>query len=121
MFSYKKPPAKGENFIVGGGMDTPPPAMKEADAFVLSSIYEGQPMVLLEAMTLGTRCVAVDSPQVRYVLSGDLGLVTAPTKEGLAEGMIKVTSETFAPLAFDPVAYNELALNDFYDVIGLPK
>ncbi len=119
--AYSKALDLSENVHFTGWMDNPAPAMKEADAFVLSSIYEGQPMVLLEAMTLGTRCVAVDSPQVRYVLSGDLGLVTAPTKEGLAEGMIKVTSETFAPLAFDPVAYNELALNDFYDVIGLPK
>jgi len=63
-----------------GWNDNPAPALKEADSFVLSSIYEGQPMVLLEAMTLGLHCVAVDSPQVRYVLHDELGLIVPATK-----------------------------------------
>ena len=94
--------------------------MKEADAFVLSSIYEGQPMVLLEAMTLGLRCVAVDSPSVRYVLEGGLGLLMQATQESLAKGMIEAASGMFEPEPFDPEAYNKLALKDLYDVIGLP-
>lgn len=109
-----------ENAHFTGWLDNPAPAMKEANAFVLSSIYEGQPMVLLEAMTLGLRCVAVDSPQVRYVLDDGLGLITPPTQAGLAAGMLKATDGAFAPPEFDPVRYNQKALDDFYDVIGLP-
>lgn len=40
----------------------PLPAIKAADVFVLSSIYEGHPLVLLEALALGTPVVSTNCP-----------------------------------------------------------
>jgi glycosyltransferase involved in cell wall biosynthesis len=41
-----------------GFTDNPFPSIAAADAFILSSVVEGSPMVLLEAMPLGTTIVA---------------------------------------------------------------
>ncbi|ETJ29988.1 Teichoic acid biosynthesis protein, partial [human gut metagenome] len=47
--------------------------MKNSDCFVLSSNHEGQPMVLLEALTLGQKIVATDIIANRGVLEHNLG------------------------------------------------
>lgn len=39
--------------------------LNQADAFVLPSFYEGMPLVLVEAMACGCRCVCTDLPGVR--------------------------------------------------------
>ena len=43
---------------------------KQAHIFVLSSLFEGLPLVLLEALACGCRLVATDLPGVREVLGG---------------------------------------------------
>lgn len=76
-------------------------------------------MVLLESMTLGLPCVAVDILPVRHVLQDGFGLLTAPVSQDLAKGMLRVVDGGFTPKPFDPEAYNRDAVEDFYKVIGL--
>jgi glycosyltransferase involved in cell wall biosynthesis len=55
------------------------PWMQSADAFVLSSRWEGLPMSLLEAGACGLAAVATDVPGTREILvDGDTGLLTPP-------------------------------------------
>src|SRR5690606_3006072 len=55
-----------------GSQSNPYPWVKQADAFVLSSNFEGLGLVLIEALALGTPCVACDVPGgIREVLRGD--------------------------------------------------
>ena len=62
--------------------------MKKCDCFVLSSHYEGQPMVLLEAMTLGMKILATDIVANRTVLEqGRYGLLVENSIEGLEKGL----------------------------------
>lgn len=50
-----------------GHVTNPYPYISIADVFVLPSLHEGQPVVLYEAIVLGTRFVAAPTPGVREV------------------------------------------------------
>lgn len=68
--------------------------MQAADAFVLSSAWEGLPMVLLEAASVGLPIVATDVGGTReVVLHGASGYMVPPGNgEALAEAMSAVMS-----------------------------
>jgi glycosyltransferase involved in cell wall biosynthesis len=74
-----------------GFQSNPWPYLKHADAFVLSSRYEGLPNVLLEALALGTPIVATDCPgAIREVqaLYPDITLVPPEDPQSLAAAII---------------------------------
>lgn len=77
-----------------GSQSNPYPWVKQADAFVLSSNFEGLGLVLIEALALGTPCVACDVPGgIREVLRGDQHrLLAAPDEQALAEKMLEAVS-----------------------------
>lgn len=71
-----------------GMLDNPMPYVAAADAFVLSSRNEGLPVVLLEAMALGTPVISTDAPSgPRWLLDdGQIGLL-APVGDATALAM----------------------------------
>lgn len=73
-----------------GMVDNPLPFVREADALVLSTFYEGLPTVLIEALSVGTTPVATDAPGgIREILEdGKYGyLVPVKDAHALAEGI----------------------------------
>ncbi|HET7629415.1 MAG TPA: glycosyltransferase, partial [Bacillales bacterium] len=105
---------------LAGQLDNPFGLMKKCDAFVLSSHYEGQPMVLLEALTLGMNIVATDIVANRTVLeNGKYGMLVEKSVEGLKEGMFSVINHKGMPAyqPFDSRRYNEQAMQTFYDCL----
>jgi len=87
-----------------GFQDNPYKYMKAANVFVLSSIYEGLPNVLQEAMYLGlpvvaTRCI----PYISQVIDEGKNGYTVPTgnPEELAAAMIKGSSLSVSGYAFN--------------------
>jgi glycosyltransferase involved in cell wall biosynthesis len=76
-----------------GTVSNPLPFMRDAGAFVLSSVSEGFPMVLVEAMLAGAPVIATEcSEGVRDVLNGgEYGtLVPVSDTEALAEAMVSI-------------------------------
>lgn len=67
--------------------------MCAADGFVLSSAWEGLPMVLLEAAAACLPAVATDVGGVAEIVQPGLGVLVPPNDpEGLAKGMIAMES-----------------------------
>ncbi|MBC2343978.1 glycosyltransferase [Listeria welshimeri] len=101
-----------------GQLENPFPVLKACDAFVLSSIHEGQPMVLLECLVLEKKIVSTNIPGSYSLLKNGYGLLVDSTVEGLAEGMEKVMLGYNDFKQFDYKAYNRTARQMLEDVLG---
>lgn len=101
-----------------GQRPNPYPAIARADALLMSSLHEGQPMVLLEALTLGTRVVSTDIPGARAVLEdGRFGLLVPEGVDGLLLAWEQIASGEIPVSSFDPDAYQNMAVDRFTALI----
>lgn len=93
--------------------------VKRADVFALTSHYEGQSMVILEALTVGTHVLASDIIANRYVLEDEkYGMLVEKNEVDIAKGLeqfINGTNKDYAK--FDAVAYNEETIQEFYSLL----
>ncbi|MES9941836.1 MAG: glycosyltransferase [Candidatus Thiodiazotropha sp. 6PLUC2] len=90
-----------------GFVDTPYPYMREAGLFVLSSLWEGLAVVLVEALAAGTPVAATNCPSGTEELLG--GLEGEPLAEigdvaGLAEAMARQLDNPLPPEQLKAVA-----------------
>jgi glycosyltransferase involved in cell wall biosynthesis len=84
-----------------GQQDNPFPWVAAASALVLSSRFEGLGLVLIEALALGTQCVATRAPGgIAEVLVGEQQrLLAEPTAESLADKMLEAITH---PVTINP-------------------
>lgn len=109
-----------DSVVMTGALRNPFAVLSAADCFVLSSDYEGQPMVLLEAAVAGLPIVTVRFGSVADSLpEGQLHIVDQ-TVAGLAQGMRDYLAGELAPAALAAAAYNALALGEFMEVLTPP-
>lgn len=99
-----------------GPLANPYPAIAAADCFVLSSDYEGQPMVLLEAAVLEKPIITVEFASVRDAVA-DGALIVPQSDAALTSGMIGFLNGEVAPVRFDAVAHNRRAVAEFEAVL----
>lgn len=107
----------GDSVWLAGHRSNPHALMAAADCFVLSSDYEGQPMVLLEAAIIGLPIVTVDFATVADALPAG-GRVVPSTVDGLAAGMVAYLDGEVRPGSFDADDYNRRAVAEFVSAIG---
>jgi CDP-glycerol glycerophosphotransferase len=107
----------GDSAVFTGAIPNPYALMAMAHCFVLSSDYEGQPMVLLEAAVAGLPIVTVRFGSVTDALpAGQLHIVDQ-TVEGLAQGMRDYLDGVVPAAVLDAEEYNALALREFEEAI----
>ena len=107
--------------LLTGMRPNPYVVMAASDCFVLSSNYEGQPMVILEALVIGLPVVTVAFGSARDALPAGFGLVTERTDAALAEGMRAFLRGEVPSPVFDVARYTREALAEFYAAVGLSE
>lgn len=79
-----------DKIIIHGVKSNPYPYIKECDALVSSSLYEGFPRVINEAISLGKLCIGTDVTGTKEALhNGKLGILVDDSIDGLIKGMNK--------------------------------
>ncbi|MFJ6679141.1 CDP-glycerol glycerophosphotransferase family protein [Microbacterium sp. NPDC091382] len=102
----------GRVFLTGPLRD-PVSVMRRCDCFVLSSDYEGQPMVLIEAAQLSLPIVSTAFGSARGALPGDDMHIVDRDDRALAGGMAAFLDGRVAPASLDVGAYTAEVLSQF--------
>jgi len=106
-----------------------PALLEAADGFVMSSLSEGVPMVLLEAMAARIPCIATAVGGIPELLGDGAGhLVPASNPNRLAEAMLALAGEPEERKRLSQVAFSKVAAtNDldkvvdrYLELFGLP-
>ncbi|KQQ25427.1 glycosyltransferase [Frondihabitans sp. Leaf304] len=111
---------RGVAFLTGA-LRNPFSVLRAADCFVLSSDYEGQPMVLLEAATLGLPMVSTEFGSIADALPEGVIHVVPASVDGLAEGIRAFLRGEVTSQPFDVDAYNAMALGQFGAAVGFAR
>lgn len=108
----------GEHIIIIQYMSNPYALLKQCDAFVLSSFYEGFGLVLAEANILGVPCVSTDITGPRLFMQKYGGKLVENSDEGIAEALLMCMDGSFTDgLTVDYAQYNKEAVAAFLQVI----
>lgn len=103
--------------VFSGHIKNPLAVIGKLDCFLLPSLYEGQPMVLLEAMSLGVPCIGSQIPSIESVLKDKLGITVPLDVEAWAKAIenFYYNRECRVYPRFDANVYNNDALQSFYE------
>lgn len=106
-----------DKVILTGNLANPFTLMSKCQCFILPSIYEGQPMVLLEARIVGLPIVVSDFSSVKDSLMENGQYLIKSTEDSILEGL-KAFSEGKVPVCkFNPQEYNKEAVREFENAI----
>lgn len=113
-----------DHVVLLGIKHNPYPYIKEADVFVLSSLYEGFPTIVVESLLSGTPVLATDVAGVKeQILRTEHGWIVENSQEALQKKMLDVSLEHELISAFKLklVTYsypNETILQSYYEIFS---
>lgn len=87
--------------------------MKNSDLFIFSSNYEGQGLVLMEAMLVNLPIITTNIEGVQNTINGTKILAVDNSEEGLIEGMTMFINRKIQITHFDHTSYNKKAVTKF--------
>ena len=102
---------ENKNIILIKGMRNPQPLLRKCDCFVMSSLYEGLPMVIFEADLQGLPVVTTDVSGMHYFIPKHNGVVTPTGVDGVYSGMKTYMDGKLNKLEIDYDEYNKECLD----------
>lgn len=109
-----KQSSAAEDIVIIKYLSNPYALLAACDYFVLSSYYEGLPVVLTEADIVGLPCVSTDIPGPRKMMGQYGGLLTEDSEEGVRDGMLScLTGQAPERFTLDYLEYNKEAVAQF--------
>ncbi len=103
-----------DHVVFMGNRYNPYALMAACDCVILTSDYEGQPIVLLEALVLGKNVIATNTPGSRSVLEKGKGLLVEKSIEGVFNGMTDMMDGKVKLKPFDTGEHINSAMKLFY-------
>lgn len=110
-----------DSVFLTGPQSDPISIMRACDCFVLSSDYEGQPMVLIEAAQLALPIVSTAFGSAAGALPGDEMLIVDRDDDALAGGMRDFLAGGVPAAHLDVAAYTAEVLAQFDELIPHPE
>lgn len=95
----------------------PMPILKRCQLFILSSLFEGQGLVLFEAASLGIPLFSTDVNGPRGFMTEYGGTLVEPTEEGVYQGMLEYRAGTVKQLVIDFEEYNRGCLQAMRELL----
>jgi glycosyltransferase involved in cell wall biosynthesis len=111
----------GKAVTLTGAYQNPYAIMAACDCFVLSSRYEGQPMVILEAAVCNLPIVSTAFSSVHDALPDDSVHVVGQSDEALAEGMLAYLNGDVSQSHLDIEAYTAEVDKEFTALVEGPQ
>ena len=105
-----------KNITLINNISNPMPILKQCDLFVVSSFYEGWPMVIMEADTLNIPIIATDIVGTQWMKDYG-GYIIEPSQEGILKGLYDYMDGKVKPLNIDYEKYNKTAIDEYYSVL----
>lgn len=106
-----------KNIVFLGAKKNPYPYLKLSDCFLLSSQFEGYPVVIVESQILGKPIVTTDISDAKKDIDGQYGIVVKNSSEGVYQGMKQFLDEGFKPQEFSPEKFNQEILEKLERII----
>ena len=105
------------NLIFLGPKKNPYPYLKQSDCLLLSSDYEGYPVVFIESLVLNKPIVTTDVSDSKEEIDKKYGIVVDKSTDGIYNGMKKFLNEGLKTKKFDPEKYNTEILEKIKNII----
>ena len=100
-----------------GAKKNPYPYLTKCDCLLMSSDFEGYPVVFIESLILGKPIITTDVSDSRKELEGKFAIVVDKSEEGVYKGMKKYLDDGFSMEKFDPEKYNDKILEKLKQIL----
>lgn len=115
---YKELAKKTKNIEFLGAKKNPYPYLKLSDCFLMSSQFEGYPVVLVESQILGKPIVTTDISDAKEDIDKKYGIVVENSETGVYKGMKEYLDNGFKTKDFDAEKYNQDIIEKIDKILG---
>lgn len=104
---YKDEAKTCKNIKFLGVKKNPYPYLKKSDCLLMSSDFEGYPVVFMESLILKKPIVTTNVSDSKKDIDAKYGIVVEKSEQGIYEGMKQYLEQGFEPQTFSPEEYNK--------------
>ena len=116
--NYKKQAEEINNIEFLGAKKNPYPYLAKSDCLLMSSDYEGYPVVFIESMILGKPIITTDVSDSNQDVKDRYGIVVEKSEDGVYSGMKEYLDKGYNIPKFDAKKYNEEIMEKLEEIFS---
>ena len=116
--NYKKQAEGINNIEFLGAKKNPYPYLAKSDCLLMSSDYEGYPVVFIESMILGKPIITTDVSDSILDVKDKYGIVVEKSEDGIYSGMKEYLDKGYNIPKFDAKKYNEEIMEKLEEIFS---